>query len=267
MPSVDRLIDRVTTHRVYNHPLFDHWSDVAPPAPVLGAMFHQIQKFCSSTRPGLGFPDGLEALGLSRQKALIDEVVASESGHGPELATMAGYVVNASSTTPVFTDLGDATTVEAGLKAYSDTILGNLPGYDGRSGLTAQAANAIAVFERRALIDAASTQRNLGTALALEIISNQSLIPGEKRALVDSGNLPVNLHDPEMHYLAEHWGECGAEQQHERNVIEAVGATLTSDTAASIEAGITDFVETLASLWDVIDTALLGSGQLAVAGA
>jgi hypothetical protein len=260
MRTVESLVDEVRTHRVFDHPMYQHWSEIVPAQEVTAAMFHQIQKFCASTRPGGLFPAGLRNMGWDEQAALIEEIVDSEAGHGPELAAMAGHIVNCSGEKIVFKDVFDKNGVETGLKLSSDRLLAGLPGYDLLTGHTAQAEAAIAVFRRRELSDPQSTVRNLGTALALEIISNQSLIPGEKRALVDSGNYGVTLDDPEMHYLAEHWGECGAEQLHEQNVIKAVDSLLDAETTPNVEAGVDDFLKSLTALWDVLDSAFLSSG-------
>jgi len=260
MITVDSMVDRVTSHRLYDHPMFEHWAEAAPPPEVSGALFHQVQMFCASTRPGLAFPTALRSMGWNTQAELLDEIVESESGHGGDLAAMAGHVINRSADIPRYPDVWDQKAVEAGLKADSDRILGSLPGYDRELGLTAQAAAAIAVFERRGGADRRTTLTNLGTALALEIISNQSIIPGEKKALVDSGFYGTALDEREMHYLDEHWGECGAEQLHERNVIEAVGAVIDRDTFPALEKGMNDFLDSLSALWDVIDAAVLKSG-------
>lgn len=260
MRRIESLVAEVQDHRVFGHPLYRHWSETLPSVDVSGALFHQIQSFCASTRPGCAFPDALRSFGWQEQAGLMVEIVDSEAGHGPELAAMAGHIINRSGEGTLYPDVFDGARVEAGLKQASDRLLSGLPGYDISTGHTAQADAAIAVFRRRELADKGSTVRNLGTALALEIVSNQSLIPGEKAALVDSGSYGVSLDEPEMHYLAEHWGECGAEQLHEQNVIKAVGATLSGDTSDEIEAGVRDFVESLAALWDVLDSALLSSG-------
>lgn len=117
------------------------------------------------------------------------------------------------------------------------------------------------MFERRADASAEAVLKNLGTALALEIISNRSLIPGEKRALVDSGNYGVTLGDSQMHYLAEHWGEVGAEQQHENNVIQAVSCALTRDNEALIVEGVNDFLDALNNLWSTLDRLLVRANE------
>ncbi|AZS75799.1 hypothetical protein DDE74_37315 [Streptomyces lydicus] len=259
MTTTDTLIDRIKTHRVFDHPLYEHWAATPPSAEVSGALFHQVQSFCAATRPGGEFPTALRSLGWNEQALLIEEIVDSESGHGPELATMAGHIVNRTGS-QVFDDVYDTTRVEAWLKSSSDRLLAGLPGYDRETGLTPQAAAAIEVFRRRFSSDAETTVRNLGTALALEIISNQSLIPGEKRALVDSGHYKADIDEPEMHYMAEHWGDDGAEQQHEANVIKAVSSVMDASNSEQIEQGVEDFLSSLCALWDVLDAALLASG-------
>ena len=261
LAETSELVDKIMKHRLFSHPIFKHWERSAPAPEVLGAMFHQIQCFCASTRPGLKFPEGLRSLGLNRASELIEGIVASESGHGPELATMAAYVINKVAGQPVFSDLYDQMAIEARLKGFSDSIMGTLPGYDPETGLTTQARRAIGVFEKRGLSDPETTLTSLGSSMALEIVSNQHLIPGEKSSLIDSGAYGASLDDPEMHYLAEHWGECGAEQQHERYVIEAIDAVMNQENKELIFAGAFGFLDSLAALWDVIDASLLQSGN------
>jgi hypothetical protein len=257
MPRVDDLIGKVKSHRLFAHPMWDHWEKCTPPVPVSGAMFHQIQKFCASTRPGFVFPEGLRNLGWFHQSSLIEEIVASEDGHGAHLALMAGHIVNRSAGIEIFPDAYAQRTVEAGLKTYSDQLLGSLPGYDRYEGLTAQTSAAINLFERRGMKDREITMKNLGTTFALEITSHQSIIPSEKRALVDSGHYNVSIHDPEMLYLAEHWDENGVEKTHEHNVVKAVSAVLDEETEHLIEQGVDDFLNSVSELWDLLDSALL----------
>jgi hypothetical protein len=69
-----------------------------------------------------------------------------------------------------------------------------------------------------------------------------------------------------MHYLEEHWGEVGAEAQHEKNAFEAVQSVLNAETAPLIMAGANDFLDTLAGLWDVLDASLLHSGIVEASG-
>jgi hypothetical protein len=258
--TIDEIVEFIRNHRCYSHPIFNNWADVNPPTEVVGALFHQIQRFCASTRPGENFPTAVKNLGLSNESSLLQEIVESEEDHGPHLATMAGFIMNRTAPPGIFADLYDRDAVESKLKEYSDQLLGSLPGYQQESGLTTQCRRARAVFDGRKRTDAESTYRNLGTALALEIISNRQLIPGEKHCLIDSGLYAAKMDDPEMHYLLEHWGEIGAEQQHEKNAIAAVASVLNESTEPLIMQGVTEFLDSLTSLWDVLDAALLQSG-------
>jgi hypothetical protein len=258
----EKIVEHVKSHRCYTHPIFENWAKVAPGPEVVGALFHQIQNFCASTRPGLNFPEALQKNGLADQSALMQEIVESEANHGPELATMAGHIVNRAAGTAVCRDLYDQQAVEGKLKEFSDTILGSLPGYDPDTGLTTQAREAIAVFQRRVLSDADNTYRNLGTALALEMISNRQLIPGEKHCLIDSGVYKTTLNEAEMHYLLEHWGEVGAEQQHEKNAVKAVSLITEEHSRRLVKEGADDFLNSLTALWDLLDTSLLQSGYV-----
>ncbi len=263
MTDIHALQAFIRNHRCFSHPIFDHWARTDPAPSVVAALFHQIQMFCASTRPGGSMPQALEELGMAAQRDRLLEIVASEENHGPELATMAAYLVNRKASTVVFDDIHDTAEVENGLKLLSDGVLGRLPGYDHASGLTTQTRNAIAVMRRRERTDRETTLRNLGTTVALEMISNRHLIPGEKRCLVDSGIYGVSLEEPEMHYLLEHWGECGAEEQHEQHALEAVAEILDAETAPLVHEGARDFLDSLAALWDVLDASLLQSGQAA----
>jgi hypothetical protein len=259
--SIDDLVSRIRGHRCYDHPIFEHWAEVRPDSAVVGALFHQIRSFCDATRPGGRFPSALATHQLSAESALLEEIVESEENHGPELATMAGFIVNRAAGHSVFSDLYDQELVECGLKDFSDQLLKSLPGYDPTTGLLAQTRRARAVFDRRQQVDRESTLRNLGTTLALEMISNRHLIPGEKAALVDADIYGVTLEEAEMHYLLEHWGEIGAEQQHEKNAVAAVGSVLNEETETLILEGVDAFLDSLVAMWDVLDSALLASGR------
>jgi len=258
--SIDEILDYIRGHRCFSHPIFEHWAHGDPQPETIGALFHQIQCFCASTRPGWNFPQALAHHNLTAQSHLLQEIVESESNHGPELAMMAGHVINRRSSRRIASDLKDHEKVEGQLRACSDQLLGTLPGYDKATGLTRQTRKAIAVFDRRKLMDRTSTLQNLGTALALELISNEHLIPGEKLCLLDSGLYGVSLDEPEMHYLLEHWGEVGAEQQHQKNAIAAVSMVLDDTTEPLIFDGVNEFLTSLVSLWDLLDSALLMSG-------
>jgi hypothetical protein len=258
--TIVEIVQHIRIHPCNKHGIFNHWVAADPAHEVIGALFHQIQSFCAATRPGRAFPSSLMSLGFEKETKLLQEIVDSEEGHGADLATMAGFIINRAAKCEIFHDLYDQTAVERQLKNYSDQFLGHRPCYNPKSGLTIQARKAIAVFDRRKCTDRKSTFYNLGVALALEITSNHHLIPGEKHCLVDSGLYGARLSDPQMHYLEEHWGELGAEQQHEKNAMAAVSSILTAETEPFVLEGVNDFLDSLVHLWDVLDSALLQSG-------
>jgi hypothetical protein len=260
---VGQVIGHIHKHRCYTHPIFVHWAVVDPTPEVIGALFHQIRCFCRATRPGGNFPAALRRLGLEKAATLLQAIVDSEEGHGAQLAAMAGFIVNRANRagkSMIFPNLYDQEAVEGQLKAYSDQLLSCMPGYDPDSGLLIEARKAMAVFRRRKRTDPATTFSNLGVALALEIISNAHIIPGEKHCLVDSGLYGACMTDPEMRYLDVHFGEIGAEQHHQECAIEAVSAMLTDETEPLVLAGANDFLHSTANLWDVLDEVLLQSG-------
>jgi hypothetical protein len=258
---IDDLVEHIKSHRCSSHPVFQHWARNDPEPKVVGALFHQIRSFCDATRPGHSFPDALKQLGLSNGSDLLQQIVASEEDHGPHLATMAGHIMNRAAGQVICQDLYDQAAVERTLKECSDEILGALPGYDQQTGLMPQTRSARAVFDRRKQMDELSVYRSLGTTLALEMVSNRHLIPGEKYCLVDCGLYDASMEEPEMYYLLEHFGETGAEAMHEQHAIDAVGSVVTGDNAASVREGVDDFLNSLTALWDLLDAALLESGK------
>lgn len=261
MSLANKLAGKVASHRCYTHPVFKSWIAARPNPDVIGAAFHQIQNFCAATRPGWNFPEALKEHGTGEQSDLMQAIVDSEENHGPQLATMAGYIVNRAAGEQIYRDLWNQEQVESGLKQSSDRLLGSLPGYDAQTGLAVQTKRAMAVFDRRKLTDRDSTFRNIGTAVALEMISNRHLIPGEKECLVDSGLYGVSMHETEMHYLLEHWGEIGAEHQHEQNALAAVAVVSDASAEIAVMKGADAFLETLSAVWDLIDSALLQSSH------
>lgn len=262
------LFKNIINSRLFAHRMFYHWAFVDPPPNILGAAFHQIQMFCASTRSLGAFSDGLSVtLGLDKAASLMREISEGETGHGEKLAIMAAHIINKKAekigiSKPSFPSDFSRENIERMLKENSDLVLSKLPGYEFYSGLAPQTRQATQVFQRRNFTKESDVLYSLGAALALEITSNRHIIPGEKYALVDSGHYGVTLEDMEMLYLKEHFGECGAEALHERNVIEAVSEALSrkSEWYVQIEKGVDDFLEALSAMWDLIDAALFQSG-------
>ncbi len=260
--NVKDLVSHIKSHACYTHPLFKNWAAINPSHEVVGALFHQIRSFCDATRPAHAFLTGLTKHGLAKECILVCDIAESEEDHGPQLATMAGHIINKMTDNKTFTDVYDQASVENHLKHNSNAILGALPGYDKETGLLIQNKIARNVFEGRKKTDKDTVMKNLGTTLALEIISNRHLIPGEKLCLVDANLYDVSMDDSEMYYLAEHWGEAGAEAMHEQSAVDAISTVINEENAKLMFAGANEFLDALLALWETLNSALLGSGYL-----
>lgn len=262
--STSKLVSYIKAHRCFNHPIFKDWALVNPDKKVVGALFHQIRSFCDATRLVHDLPQSLIEQGFSEESGLVQTIAESEENHGPDLAMMAGYIINKMSVEPEFSDLNDQLTIETRLKQFSDDILGSLPGYNYETGLLIQTEKARDVFEGRKAKanEKQNLYKNLGITIALEMVSNGQLIPGEKHCLVDSKLYDVSIDDNEMHYLKEHWGEAGAEAMHEESALQAVSTVINTDNESFIFEGAKEFLDSLLLLWDTLSATMLGSGYL-----
>lgn len=251
------LVNHIRDHRCYTHPVFHHWAAVKPDAETIGALFHHIQRLCSCTRPALNFENGLSRLKLDEESEILASIIKSEADHGPQLATMAAHIVNQRSGKAVFSSLTDQPGVEARLAEYSQRKLGAMPGYNAATSSLPEDRRVWEVFGRRTNDDADSTYLNIGALLAIELLANGHIIPGEVHCLLDAGLYGLDMEDPEMEYLKEHAGEAGAENWHERAAIRAVEGVLNPSNTKLVLQGANDCLDSIAALWDVLDKGLL----------
>ncbi len=251
------LVNHIRGHRCYDHPLFRDWAAVEPDAETIGALFHHIQRLCACTRPALNFENGLARLEHNEESEILASIVKSEADHGLQLAAMAAHTVNRRSGKQLFTRLSDQQAVEAQLAAYSRRKLGGLPGYNAATSSLPEDRRVSEVFGRRASVDAESTYLNIGALLAIELLANGHIIPGEVHCLLDAGLYGLDIEDPEMEYLKEHAGEAGAENWHEREAIRAVEGVLDLSNEHLVLHGANDCLDSIAALWDVLDKGLL----------
>src|SRR5687767_8297217 len=144
---IDRLVDRIRSHRCHHHPMLDHWVQVKPSWEAIGAFYHHMQCTCSASRPGWNFERGLLMLGA--QATTLRSIVASEENHGPHLATMAGFLMNRAAGGTICPDLYDQAAVESVMRACSRKYFGNLPGYDLETARLKQDRRVAMVYGRR----------------------------------------------------------------------------------------------------------------------
>jgi hypothetical protein len=255
--NLEQLVDHVRHHRAYTHTIFHSWVKAKPRPDVVGALFHHIQSLCACSRPAWNFEVALTALDRPNECKIFKNIVKSEEDHGPQLATMAALIVNRAAHEPVFPDLHEQTQVERGLQAFSSRFFGSLPGYDRATGSLPQDRRVRAVFDRRKEVDRDSTYRNIGALLAIEMLANGQIIPGEQHCLVESGLYGLAMDDVGMEYLREHAGDDGAEQWHEQQATQAVGAMLDAGSAALIFDGTRECLDAVCGLWDLLEATLL----------
>ncbi len=257
----DKIKAYITSHRCYQHSLFFDWAKANPSYNIVAPCLHQIRCFCDSTRIDHNFSTALRHHGYTEEADLQNEIVESESTHYDELLIMAAYIVNCSAKKTIIHDINDVIQIGYILRITSNLYFCNVPNYNQETGLIKQTREAIDIFEKRKKTDLHNTWRNIGATIALETISHQQLIPGEKHAFVDSGIYGITLEDPPMHYLKKHWGEHGAEKQHETNAYTILDAILDDGNARYIMEGISGFLDSVAALWDRLDEAILMKAQ------
>lgn len=253
---INPLVGDIRAHRCYNHPIFKNWVRARPDPETIGAFFHHMEGLCTASRPGWNFAEGLSRLSLTAEQQILRDIVASEEDHGPHLVTMAAFLINRAAGRSVCPDLYNQSAVEERLKACSRRLLSSLPGYDYASGRLEQDRRIQRVFERRKLTDRAATYRNIGTLLAVEMIADGHVFPGEVHCLFDSGLYGARREDPEMHYLFEHAGAEGAEVWHAQTAIQAAAAVVDAETEPLIREGAGECLDAIADLWDLLDAQL-----------
>jgi hypothetical protein len=257
--TLSELVAYVEGHRAYTHPIFDHWGASRPQPDVIGAMFHHIGSLCACSRPAWSFETALAELDRPEECQILKSIVNSEEDHGPQLAVMAGHIVNCAAREAVIPDLNQQVDVERRLRAFSARFFDALPSYSRETGMLAQDRRVKAVFDRRKLSSRDATLGNVGALLAIEMLANGHIIPGEVRCLVDSELYGASMATPEMEYLREHAGDEGAECWHEEEAKRAVGAMLDCETEALIFGGLRECLDAVCGLWDLLDSTLLAS--------
>ncbi len=187
----------LNTHPVFEHPIYKQIAYQKLDQESMKSFWRHMGKYCALTRPGHNFIPSLRTAGLTQTADNMESIIASEAGHGKELETMAQYLI------------GKTITCSQLKKVFKLDTIPSLQEME-------------QIFAVRKSLDPKNIPYNLGVTLALEILANQNIIPGEVEAFVDCGHYQVSLTDPETHYLAEHAGEAGAEAHHEKLITEAI---------------------------------------------
>ncbi|MBP7057017.1 hypothetical protein KBB08_00830 [Candidatus Gracilibacteria bacterium] len=208
-----------TTHPVFDHPIYETIAKTPLYRDQMLLYWQGMGSYCAPTREGHALPQVLAKAGMVDASQLVASIFASEAGHETELEITARYLAEQCRTREQI--------VRAKIKSLRHLR---------------------AIFDERKSTNPRTISHNLGVLLGIEKLANRNIIPGEVAAFISSGHYGCHLNTPEMHYLAEHYGELGAEEDHERKIV-AVVAKLPEDREA-IEAGEATIYEATQAYYD-----------------
>ncbi|MBP6084717.1 hypothetical protein KA517_00570 [Candidatus Gracilibacteria bacterium] len=194
------------THPVFDHPIYKTIAKAPLYRDQMMLYWQGMGSYCAPTREGHALPQVLAKAGMIEASLLVASIFTSEAGHDIELAITARYFAE------------HCRTREQVVRADIRSL-----------------RHLRAIFDERKSTDPRTIPHNLGILLGIEKLANRNIIPGEVAAFITSGHYDCYLETPEMHYLAEHYGELGAEEDHERKIV-AVVSQLPEERAA-ISAG------------------------------
>ncbi len=175
--------------------------------------------YCSPTREGHALPQVLARAGMIEASRLVASIFASEAGHDTELEITARY-------------LAERCRIRERIMSTQIKSLKRLR----------------AIFDQRKSTNPSTIPHNLGILLGIEKLANRNIIPGEVAAFITSGHYNCSLETPEMRYLADHYGELGAEEDHEQKIIKVVSQL--HEESAAISAGETTIYEATQAYYD-----------------
>jgi len=155
---------------------------------------------------------------------------------------------------------GDLAAIAALLRWSSTEQFAGLGGFDPDTAMPPQTRAATALFASRSFTEPERVYFSLGAMLTVEFFANRHIIPGEKAAFVDSRRYHRTLADPEMHYLAERWGELGAEHAHEALIRRVIDQLADPRALAAVDQGVSEACQRIESFYDLLYTTLLQSG-------
>ncbi len=188
-------------HSVFSHEIYDYMFANALNDKQMRLWWHGMGNYCKPTRAA---GQWLSAMHDKPRAEELKSVFASEQGHEETLTIMAKYLI-------------------ARCEVRNDLAAQLL---QQKRRITRPLRTVIQLLAKRKSTNPADTSYNIGTMLGIERLANQSIIPGEVKAFVDSRHYHALLSDTEMHYLDEHYGDLGAESWHQatlEKISEIVG--------------------------------------------
>jgi hypothetical protein len=207
------------THPVFDHPIYKTIAKTPLYRDQMMLYWQGMGSYCAPTREGHALPQTLAKADMVAASQLVASIFASEAGHDIELAITAKYLAERCRNREQITRT-DITSLKL-LRT---------------------------IFDQRRSTNPRTIPHNLGILLGIEKLANRNIIPGEVAAFITSGHYDCTLKTPEMRYLADHYGELGAEEDHEQKIV-AVVSQLPEESAA-ISAGETTIYEATQAYYD-----------------
>lgn len=223
-----KILSDIEAHPALRHTVFQTLAARMYPPEVLTNYLVNMATFCAASRwPGTMFQE-FDAVKCRHACDAIDKILASEQGHEAQLQAMGALLIGSTHLEPLN-------------RLDEDDI------YERITDGTHDAIGTLTLRETDSWDDALYA---LGGMLAVEIVANRQIIPGQVAAFIDSDFYGLTLDD--VPYLKEHAGEHGAEHDHEATMITVVGNFLPDDQARVAE-GATEMLNSLEGFYDDLE--------------
>ncbi len=243
--SMKKYSSVIEDHSVFKNDFFEVWSKQPPRTGLAAALLFQIQAFCAATRKDGQLVKALQGIDKAASES-VSVIIASEQGHGIALSVMCGFIL---SCTP-----GNQGTIPDQVKEI-DKFLREKSIEELGVELLSETRELIKLFEPIKHTNRSEIMSALGVRLAVEILANRQIIPGELQAFIDSKKYvlkgkPIELTSPKMNYLREHAGEYGAEQEHEKKMFSVLLAAVEETDLPVVVNGSIQMCDALEKLYN-----------------
>ncbi len=217
--EIQRLINRIESHPAHNHRVFRVLAHERPDTEKLTAWLSRMAQFCNHAREVFTMAEHLEGHGLKEQASIVRLIEESEREHGLMYARMSMKLTGAAIRVPT-TD-------------------------------TPAIHELRRIFVARAYEDYDSVFYSLGAYLALEVMAEYHIIPGQIDAFIRSGHYGVSLNDEALRYLRKHHEEFNADVIHALRIRSALRIVPANTSATPlVEKGAAEFMDALEDFYD-----------------
>lgn len=214
------LIRAINEHRAGRHIVFAVLEKKKPPDDKLAKWFSHMAQFCVMAREIHSLPDNLRLYERpkedrrEKQAKLIERVRDQEKANGELYNRLASRICRRM--------------VEPSRE------------------LTPALRKMKFIFDQRDYDDQEALNYSLGAFLALDVMTDHHIIPGQIKCFVGSGHYGVALGDPDIEYLNKHLREYEHASRHDMKLKSAdLIVTETPSSYAYVNKGMQEFLDTL----------------------